>query len=306
MKSELGAIAVAGTVMGAAILGAVTDAKAAPPREVVAAKFALEIGGIKAGWIQSIEGGHATSDVVTEKLGADHVVHKHIAGVKYEDITVNCGTGMSKAFYEWIKASFDRRHARVDGAIHSADYDGNIVSTMDFFHGLLTEVGFPALDAASKDGAKMTLKFAPELTRHKKGSGKVDVAAHTLGKGEQKKWQPAGFRFDYAGCGEPCKEAVRLSNVYVKLGAPPATGQTAAPLRTSNIVVTMPPPQDLMRWAADASVRDGTLEYLMGDGSVYVAFRLSKIKPVRVTVHAQGNKPLVDIELQPQSIEAKP
>ena len=30
-------------------------------------------------------------------------VKKHLAGVKYEDITVNCGTGMSKGFYEWTK-----------------------------------------------------------------------------------------------------------------------------------------------------------------------------------------------------------
>ncbi|HLZ68717.1 MAG TPA: hypothetical protein VKV26_02290 [Dehalococcoidia bacterium] len=27
--------------------------------------------------------------VVTEKLGADHIVHKHLAGVKYEDVTLS-------------------------------------------------------------------------------------------------------------------------------------------------------------------------------------------------------------------------
>jgi hypothetical protein len=43
------------------------------------------------GWIESVEGGHATADVVTEKVGPDHIVHKHIAGVKYEDITVAVG-----------------------------------------------------------------------------------------------------------------------------------------------------------------------------------------------------------------------
>ena len=83
-------------------------------------KYAFEFGPHKAGWIQSLEGGHATADVVSEKVGPDHIVHKHIAGVKYEDITVNCGTGMSKAFYEWIKASFDRKHQRYDGAIHGS------------------------------------------------------------------------------------------------------------------------------------------------------------------------------------------
>lgn len=43
------------------------------------------------GWIQSVEGGHGTADSVTDKIGPDHIVHKHIAGVKYEDLTVNPG-----------------------------------------------------------------------------------------------------------------------------------------------------------------------------------------------------------------------
>ena len=78
-----------------------------------AGKFALDLGRHSSpGWIQSVEGGHATADVVVEKVGADIIQHKHIAGVKYEDITVNCGTGMSKAFYEWIQASLDHKHTR--------------------------------------------------------------------------------------------------------------------------------------------------------------------------------------------------
>ena len=63
-------------------------------RGYTAGRFAMDLGGTFAGWISSIEGGHATSDVVVEKLGPDMIQHKHIAGVKYEDITVNCGTSM--------------------------------------------------------------------------------------------------------------------------------------------------------------------------------------------------------------------
>jgi hypothetical protein len=35
----------------------------------------------------------------------------------------------------------------------------------DFFHGLITEVGFPAADAASKDAAKLAIKLSPENPR---------------------------------------------------------------------------------------------------------------------------------------------
>ena len=138
-----------------------------------------------AGWISSIEGGHATSDVVVEKLGADMIQHKHLAGVKYEDITVNCGTAMSKAFYSWIQASLDRKHARNDGAIITADYDQKEVGRLDFFHALITEVGFPALDAASKDAAKMTVKFAPEYTRMKRQDRRCHRGADRQGRAEE-------------------------------------------------------------------------------------------------------------------------
>src|SRR5581483_11295620 len=92
-------------------------------RAYTAGKYAIELDGIEAGWVSSVEGGNASSDVVVEKVGADHIAKKHIAGVKYEDITVNCGTGMSKGFYDWIKASFDHNYVRKDGAIITADFN---------------------------------------------------------------------------------------------------------------------------------------------------------------------------------------
>ena len=160
-------------------------------RAYTAGRFAMDLGGTFAGWISSIEGGHATSDVVVEKLGADKNQQKHIAGVKYEDITVACGTGMSKAFYKWIQASLRPQARAQDGAIITADYDYKEQSRLNFFNALITEVGFPALDAASKDAAKMTIKFAPEYTRMQAKARRPTVAGkYAIGKGEQKKWLP--------------------------------------------------------------------------------------------------------------------
>jgi hypothetical protein len=39
-------------------------------------------------WVESVEGGQATADVVTEKIGPDHIMHKHIAGVKYATLKI--------------------------------------------------------------------------------------------------------------------------------------------------------------------------------------------------------------------------
>ena len=47
-------------------------------RAYVSGKFALEVDGIRAGWVNSCEGGNAVAEVISEKMGTDHIVHKHI------------------------------------------------------------------------------------------------------------------------------------------------------------------------------------------------------------------------------------
>src|SRR5438105_15652992 len=99
-------------------------------RGYVAGKYGVELDGIMAGWVWSAEGGHATSDVVLEKIGPDHIQKKHIAGVKYEDITISCGTGMSKGFYTWIQSSFLHNYQRKNGAIIGDDYNFHELSRL--------------------------------------------------------------------------------------------------------------------------------------------------------------------------------
>lgn len=315
MRSRFAAVAVAGVVMGAALLGGARDAIAeapqvpAPSRATASSKFALVIDGATVGWVQSVEGGHATSDVVTDKRVPDNVVHKHLAGVKYEDIKVTFGREMSKPLYDWIKAAFDHRHVRKDGSIHSCDYDANIKSTLDFFHGLISEIGFPALDASSKDTTPLTVKVSPELTRVPQASGKVGALATALATGDKpgpKTWSPAGFRLDFPGCGEPCKAASKISAVRLDVAAPALPGQPPAAHHCSPILVTMPPSKDLAKWVVDGAPRDGTLEYRTADGTVAFALKLVKTRALRVTPIQQqqaGAKPLVELELQPESVE---
>lgn len=184
-------------------------------RSYTAGKFALDLDGDFAGWIQSVEGGHASADVVTEKIGADLIQHKHIAGVKYEDISVSIGTSMSKSFYEWIQASIDHQVKRVNnGAVITADYNMKEVGRLNFFNALITEVGFPALDASSKDAAKMTVKFAPEYTRQQAKTGGAIQAQ--IGKGQQKRWLPCNFRLHLEGLDEACKNVNKIEALTIK------------------------------------------------------------------------------------------
>jgi phage tail-like protein len=281
-------------------------------RGFTAGKFALQIGSSNAGWVQSVEGGNAVSDVIVEKIGADNLQHKHIGGVKYEDITINCGTGMSKGFYEWMKKSFDRSHMRNDGAIHTCDYDGSIVSTLQFFQGLISEIGFPACDAASKDAAKMSIKVAPEFTRHQNGDGKkVDPSGFSIKPEAQKKWVPANFRLSIAGCEQACKKVNKIEALTLKqkivenpIGEGRDYEKEPANLEVPNLVITMAESHadEFYNWHKSFVIdgkndpsqeKTGSLEYLTPDFQTlftlnFMALGIFKLSPEKVEAGSEN------------------
>ena len=153
----------------------------------------LVVQGVQCGFVNSADGGDAYGDVVEEKAGPDFYVKKHLGGVKYDEIRVQVGLGLTHDFYDWIAASWKQNYSRKDGSVITADVNFNAVSELDFFHALITEVAFPALDAASKDPFRLDVKFAPEFTRKKKGAGKVTAPK------PQKQSLVSSFRLELGG-----------------------------------------------------------------------------------------------------------
>jgi hypothetical protein len=169
---------------------------AAISRGYDASKFALTLGGLDAGWLQTFEGGGPSADVVIEKLGADNISHKHLAGVKYDDITISTGLD-AKPIMNWIAETWDGKSSRRDGSVLGTDYDRRVIAEQQFFHALIAETTFPRLETTSKDAAHITVKLAPEYTRAVAGSG-MPAPAATTGM-LQKKWLPSNFRFEMDG-----------------------------------------------------------------------------------------------------------
>lgn len=186
-------------------------------RSYMTGNFALDLDGMRAGWLFSYEGGMAEGDVVPEKVGTDVLQHKHISAIKYGDISLSCGPAMSKKFYEWIQKSFQKDYQRKNGALVSADYDYNEKSRLNFYEALVTEVGFPALDAASKDMAKLSIKMSPEYTRLEiKGGGKITsgpMAQHDPIR--QKRWLTRNFSVKVDGAGD-CTRVTKVDAISIK------------------------------------------------------------------------------------------
>jgi hypothetical protein len=164
--------------------------------QYTAGRFGLELDGTAVGFVESVEGGQAFADVIEENAGPDKIVHKHLAGLKYEDLVLTVGSNMSDSFYDWISALFDRKPARKGGALSFQDYTGAEKERLSWRDGLITEVVFPALDAGTNDLGKLTVTISPEETTHAKGSG---AQAGASGVKQQKALQRNSFRLSIDG-----------------------------------------------------------------------------------------------------------
>lgn len=177
------------------------------------AKFALELDGVHAGWLDAVEGGDAVGNVVSVVAGPGNIQSKHLQGLKYEDIVLTCGTGMSKGFYDWIKAAFDKNRALKNGAIVTLDNTGKAVSRLEWMRGFVSEVGFPACDAGSKDPATLTVKITPEFTRTTMPSGSMASAVVA------ERWLASNFRLHIAGCPTACAHVSGIDAIVLKSGS---------------------------------------------------------------------------------------
>ncbi|MEI6653805.1 MAG: phage tail protein [Verrucomicrobiota bacterium] len=248
-------------------------------RGFVAGKYAIELDGVMAGWVESTDGGNAVADVVVEKLGAGAATaKKHLSNVKYEDISITCGTGMSKGFYQWIKASMDGKATRKNGAIHTLNVQNQVNSMRNFYNALISEIGFPALDAASKDAAKMTIKFTPEYTRFKAGAGAAPKPSTV--------WPWLASRFILEIDGLDCTRVNKIEAIVVKqafvdnpVGAGRDYQKEPAHLEIPNLVVSLPEAAagSFQSWFDDFVIngnngddveKSGTLSWMTLDGKL--------------------------------------
>jgi hypothetical protein len=132
------------------------------------------------------------------------------------------------------------------------DYEGAEQRRLTFSQALITEVGFPALDAASKDAAQIALKITPEFTQRAPGSGAKTSAS--LPKGMQKQWLRSNFRLTIDGL--DCTRVNRVEPVIVRQAvAEDQVGELRdyerqpSALDVGDLVVTLPE-SDAQNWYA--------------------------------------------------------
>jgi phage tail-like protein len=178
-------------------------------------RYVLQLDGVSAGLLQSVEGGNATADVVAETQGTDFFIKKHLGQVKYEEIILRFGLNMEKAFYDWVSAAWGSNSIRKNGAVVTLDYNLNQVSVLEFFNARVTEVSFPASDGASKEPGFLTVRLTPEYTRLQPVSGKLKIPPT---RGDKRPWLTSNFRLTIPGL--DCARVARIEPITVKHSYP--------------------------------------------------------------------------------------
>ena len=159
-------------------------------RSYATGMYGLSLDGINVGLLQSVQGGVAVGEVVVERAGPDNMAKKHLAGIKYEDLSFDVGLD-SRPVLDWIAASW-KKVTRKNGSVQLADYSGTVRGERQFTSALITGTTFPAMDASSKDAGNLTLTLAPEFVRETAGSGRLTPEPGR----SQKSWRPANFRLE--------------------------------------------------------------------------------------------------------------
>jgi hypothetical protein len=220
------------------------DQRASRPGGAGPVTLELTLDGVAAGTVAGFEGGDATGDLVEEPVGRGGLVRKHIAGVKY------------------------RRGGSID--MHGRSSTTRLV----FTDALISEIGMPALDAASKDAATMTVKLSPSTTRRETGGAAAKPAVS-----RQKTWLPSNFRLEIAGLDCTKVSAVGALTIRQRTGDEPDRRhqQEPAHLEIPNLVVELAEASgaSFLDYFEDFVIRGnngadtekaGTLAYLGPDG----------------------------------------
>jgi tail tube protein gp19 len=172
-------------------------------------RFLLNLDGVSSS-LKSVEGGGIRAEVIVETAVPESFTRKHIGPPRYEDITIQCGLAMAKPLLEWIRATLDLESPRKSGSVVTLDANLNARSERQFTDALISEVGFPASDASSKEAAYLTLKFAPEFTKSVKASGKPALPKEPA----QKEFLVSSFRLELDGL--DCSKVNKIDPFTIK------------------------------------------------------------------------------------------
>jgi hypothetical protein len=165
-------------------------------------------------------GGITFADVVRDTDANDPFVQKELGERHVADFVVEVASLASSGLFEWVAASWAAAPPTRDGALLACTSTYTIALERSFDDALIAETVMPALDAAAKSPAVLTVRFvAASSTGTVNPGGKLVIP---LGKGNVKLWLTSNFRLEIDGL--DCTKVSRIDPFTVRRAIEPAGG----------------------------------------------------------------------------------
>jgi hypothetical protein len=175
----------------------------ADARSFTQGNIALILEGAQPAFCKKVEGGGQKTEVIESPQGPGKIIKKHLATAGWNDIKATIALAQGGDVLQWIQDTMDLKHSRRNGAIVTANVDMEAKHHRDFYEGVLTKTGFPALKGDSKDSPYLEVEWKPETCKTGKPSGKLEGG----GSKEHKMFSCANFRVD-TGLGDVANNTV--------------------------------------------------------------------------------------------------
>ena len=266
-------------------MAAANASAAQTSRTYVPGRFAVEIEGQFVGFASGVSGGFASGIVVEEQESPDYYFKKHVTlPATYSDISIEFGTNMKPAFYDWVKSAIDRSITYHDGAIVALDSQFNVVRRLTFSSAQMVEVLLPRVDASVRAPFVMTATLRPNSTALTRGGGVYSVRDEPKAASSD-----GGFRLAIAGMTTSYVTVVEALRISIPPAMPRDAFCISCPaldLRISyprlEVVLSEASANDFFTWhrrfvlegiSDDANEKTGSLEIL--DSRNATVFRIA-------------------------------
>ena len=267
---------------------------ALPPTPGGTTGFALDVDGVQVGVLKAYSGGTVGAEVVLETPGADGVIRKHLGRLQNEDLLLSVdGAFFKTPLFNWVGDTLDHSFLRHDGSVRAFDFNFKETRETRFQDALISEVGFPELDAAAKDAALFRIVIKPEQLEVKKGSGqKITPPA-----GKAKKALRSNFRLKIDGLDNAVKKVNKIDALSVKMRVAYLGGEGCdpfalepGPLTIDDLVIHCAESfaQELYDWHEDFVIKGACSQKPKEERSGSLELLTPDLKTVLLTVQFKG------------------
>jgi hypothetical protein len=184
--------------------------------------YLIEVDGVGSASAVSVDGGYLAGDVVTTPGTGVNSPQKQVGAVRVVPFTLEMAAG---DLSNWITQYTGNNPQPVNGRVLELDYTYAVLSERAFNQARMTELVLPALDASSKEPARIKLTFQPADLQTKDGEGKK--ATVPGGGKDAKRAIVSNFRVTIPGI--DCSGVTRVEPITIK--AQLSNAATGAQLR---------------------------------------------------------------------------